>query len=409
MTHTFNNELALRQRAKLAFPNGVYGHQSIARLSPDYPQFIARTQGARLWDTDNNEYIDYMCGYGTNLLGYHHPKVDEAASKQQAIADAATGPSPLMLELAEKFNDICEHADWSMFAKNGNDATTICVMTARAQTTKNTILIAEGAYHGSSGWCTPQPSGVAPGDRQHQISYTYNDVQSLLDAVNQAGDDLAAIIVTPFKHNAFTDQELPTQDFADTVRRLCDTHDAALILDDVRCALRFTLGSTWETLGVLPDLCAMSKSVANGYALSVVTGNNRFRDGASKIYATGSFWFASASFAASLATIKVIEEESTIDLLQQSGDRLRSGMQTQAAGFGYSLRQTGPSQMPLIAFDDDPKSAMCNFFFSEVVKRGVYMHPWHNMFISGAHTAEIIDETLIRTEGAFVALKKKFG
>jgi len=409
VANRFNNELALRERSKTAFPNGVYGHQSIARLSPDYPQFIARTQGAKMWDTDNNEYIDYMCGYGTNLLGYHHPKVEAAASAQQAIADAATGPSPLMLELAEKFNDICAHADWTMFGRNGNDATTICVMTARAETEKNTILVAEGAYHGSSAWCTPQPGGVAPGDRQHQITYIYNDIESLNKAVAEAGDDLAAIIVTPFKHNAFTDQEWPTQSFADTARRLCDSKEAALILDDVRCALRFTLGSTWETLGVLPDLCAMSKSVANGYALSVVTGNNRFRDGASKIYATGSFWFASVSFAASLATIAVIEEESVIDALQLSGDTLRLGMQEQAANYGYTLRQTGPSQMPLIAFDDDPKSKMCNFFFSEVVKRGVYMHPWHNMFISGAHTSEIIAETLVRTEDAFAALRSTFG
>lgn len=407
--YELNNDLKLRERASTAFPSGVYGHQASWSVSPAHPQFFARAEGCRLWDTDGNDYIDFMCGYGTNLLGYQHAKVDEAASRQQAIIDCATGPSPVMLELAETFNEKIAHADWSLFAKNGTDATTICVTTARAQTGKNTIIVADGAYHGAAPWCTPGLSGILPTERENQLSYHYNDVESLRAAVEQAGDDLAAIIVSPFKHDVFVDQEWPTDEFAKAARQLCDTKDAALILDDVRCAFRFTLGSTWETVGVLPDLCAMSKSVANGYSLAVVTGNDKFREGASQIYTTGSFWFASTSFAASLATIAAIEEEGSIEAMKTAGDALRKGLGEQARSYGFALNQSGPTQMPLVLIEGDETWEQNNFFVSEAVKRGVYMHPWHNMFICAAHKESDIEEALQRTDGAFAALKAHFG
>ncbi len=407
--YKLDNDFTLRERALKAFPNGVYGHQASGSLSPNHPQFFSRARGCRLWDSDGNEYIDFMCGYGTNLLGYGHPRVDDAAARQQRQIDCATGPSPLMLELAEMYNDKLAHADWTIFAKNGTDATTICVMTARAQTGKNTILIADGAYHGSGPWCTPGPVGVTPGDRDHQISYDYNDVSSLRAAVEQAGNDLAAIIVSPFKHDVFVDQEWPTDEFAKAARALCDENNAALILDDVRCAFRFVLGSTWEAIGVLPDLCAMSKSVANGYSLAVVSGNDKFREGAGQIYTTGSFWFAATSFAAAMETISVIEEEDSIAAIKAAGDTLRKGLDEQASAYGFSLRQTGPSQMPLVLIDDDPMWEKNNFFCNEAAQRGVYMHPWHNMFLCAAHREADIAEALENTDGAFKALKKQFG
>lgn len=407
--YKLDNDFTLRERALKAFPNGVYGHQASGSLSPNHPQFFSRARGCRLWDSDGNEYIDFMCGYGTNLLGYGHPRVDDAAARQQRQIDCATGPSPLMLELAEMYNDKLAHADWTIFAKNGTDATTICLMTARAQTGKNTILIADGAYHGSGPWCTPGPVGVTPGDRDHQISYDYNDVSSLRAAVEQAGNDLAAIIVSPFKHDVFVDQEWPTDEFAKAARALCDENNAALILDDVRCAFRFVLGSTWEAIGVLPDLCAMSKSVANGYSLAVVSGNDKFREGAGQIYTTGSFWFAATSFAAAMETISVIEEEDSIAAIKAAGDTLRKGLDEQASAYGFSLRQTGPSQMPLVLIDDDPMWEKNNFFCNEAAQRGVYMHPWHNMFLCAAHREADIAEALENTDGAFKALKKQFG
>src|SRR5690606_34442732 len=115
--------------------------------------------------------------------------------------------SPLAVELAEKFVEIVTHADWAFFCKNGTDATTIARTIARAQTGRRKILIAEGSYHGAAPWCTPFPAGTVPEDRAHMLAFTFNDIASLEAAVAEAGDDLAGIIATPFKHEAFANQE----------------------------------------------------------------------------------------------------------------------------------------------------------------------------------------------------------
>src|SRR5260370_28727917 len=120
-----NQELI--ERAARVMPGGMYGHQSTALLPDVYPQFFTRAEGTRLWDADGNEYIDYMCAYGPNLLGYRHPAVEAAAAQQQLLGDCMTGPSEIMVELSEKFVSMVSHAAWVIFCKNGTDATTIAI------------------------------------------------------------------------------------------------------------------------------------------------------------------------------------------------------------------------------------------------------------------------------------------
>ena len=127
-------------------------------------------------------------------------------------------------------------------------------------------------------WCTPYPYGVMSEDRAHVLYFDYNDVASLEAAVDRAGNDLAAIVVSAFRHDYGKHQELPDPAFAARARALCDANDAALILDDVRAGFRLTLHGSWDQIGVQPDLSAWSKAIANGYALSAVMGNDRFRE-----------------------------------------------------------------------------------------------------------------------------------
>ena len=119
-----------------------------------------------------------------------------------------------MVELAEQLVDVVDHADWALFAKNGTDATTTCVTIARAATERRKVLVAEGAYHGAAPWCTPAIAGVVPEDRAHLLHYRYNDLESVQGGRRQAGDDVAAIIVSPFRHDARHDQELVDPAFA---------------------------------------------------------------------------------------------------------------------------------------------------------------------------------------------------
>jgi glutamate-1-semialdehyde 2,1-aminomutase len=405
MTWTNSKDSALRERAMAVIPNGMYGHQSVMLLPDDYPQFFDRAQGAYLWDVDGNRYVDFMCGYGPNLFGYGHAEIDAAYVERMRQGDTMTGPGQAMVELAEAMTRQVSHADWAMFCKNGTDATTMAVMIARNFTQKKTIVLAKGAYHGAAPWCTPLKNGVTPADRAHQLFYDYNDVESLEAAVREAGSDLAGIIASPIKHDAFIDQEAPTPEYARRARELCDEHGALLIIDDVRAGFRLARDSSWALVDVKPDLSTWGKAIANGHPISALLGAEIARFAAATIYATGSFWFSAAPMAAALVTMKLIAESDYLERTIALGQRLRTGLDEVSSRHGFGLRQTGPTQMPLIMVDEDPTGAKGYFWNNALLKRGVYFHPWHNMFINAAMTDGDIDHALQAADDAFKLLK----
>ena len=395
----------LRERARAVIPGGMYGHQSVDRLPAGYPQFMRSGRGARVWDVDGNEYVDLMCSYGPVVLGHRHPGVEAAVAEQAALADCQNGPSPVMVDLSELLVRTVRHADWAMYAKNGTDATTMCCTIARAQTGRRRILVAEGAYHGAAPWCTPAPAGTTPEDRANLGHYTYNDLASVQRAAAEAGDDLAGIVVSPFKHDAGYDQELVDPGFAHGLRALCDATGAALILDDVRCGFRLHLGSSWEPVGVDPDLSAWSKAIANGQALAAVLGNDAFRDGAQQVFVTGSFWFSAVPMAAAIATITALREEKAIEAIDQAGSALRDGILAQAQSYGLPVKYTGPAAMPYLTFDGEKDHELGDVFALNALRGGVYLHPRHNWFVSAAMTGDDLALALKATDQAFAAVR----
>lgn len=400
---TTSNDAALRQRASRVIPGGLWGHMNAARLPENYPQFFARAEGCRLVDVDGRSFVDMMCAWGPIVLGHHHPAVDAAAAAQAAQGDCMNGPGPILVDLAEMIVRTVPHADWCILGKNGTDATTACVTIARAQTGRRKILVAQGAYHGAVPWCSPSVAGVTEEDRAHLIAFRYNDIPSLEAAVERAGPDLAAILVSAFRHDFGQRQELPTPEFARSCRALCDQTGAALLLDDVRAGFRLHLGGSWEPLGIRPDLAAWSKAIANGYALAAVTGADRFRDAATQVYTTGSFWCSSMSMAAAVATLKVLRRGEAIPHMERLGTRLREGLGTLAGQHGLSIRQTGPVQMPMVLFDDDPDFHKADAFCNAALEHGVYFHPRHNMFLCAAHTENDVETALHAAGFGFAA------
>jgi glutamate-1-semialdehyde 2,1-aminomutase len=140
-----------------------------------------------------------------------------------------------------------------------------------------------------------------------------------------------------------------------------------------------------------------------------VLGNDRFRVGASQVFTTGSFWFSAVSMAASIATVEALREEDGIAAMERAGSRLRSGLQAQADAHGIVVSQTGPVQMPFLTFAGDEEFAMARVFTAEAARRGVYLHPWHNWFLSAAHTDADVDQALLATDDAFAAVRTAFG
>jgi glutamate-1-semialdehyde 2,1-aminomutase len=398
-------ELALRDRARKVIPGGMYGHMNVQSFSTAHPQFMVSGDGCRVTDADGRVYLDLMCGWGPVVLGHRHPGVTAAVVDQLGRGDCLDGTSPAAVEFAELLVDTIPSADWAMFVKNGSDATTTCVTTARAATGRRKVMVANGAYHGAVPWCSLRGAGVTPEDQAHLVHYEYNDLASAQAAAEEAGDDLAAIVVCPMRHDVRRDQELVDPTFARGLRELADRTGAVLILDDVRCGFRLDLGGSWEPLGVRPDLSAWSKAIANGQALGAVTGTDALRDAARSIYVTGSFWYAAVPLAAGLATLTELRRGVALPSMARAGSRLREGLAAQAIAHGFEIRQTGPVQMPMLSFVGDTGHELVTAWAESAVERGVYLHPWHNWFLSAAHTDDDIDAILLRTDDAFAALR----
>ena len=226
-------------------------------------------------------------------------------------------------------------------------------------------------------------------------------------AAREAGADLAAIVVSPFKHDAGFDQELVDPAFARGLRELCTQTGAALILDDVRCGFRLHLGSSWEPIGVLPDLSAWSKAIANGHPLAAVLGSGSYRDAAASIFVTGSFWFSAAAMAAAIATIGALRDEGAIEAMDRAGTALRAGILEQAAARGIEINYTGPAAMPYLTFAGDRDHELGGTFAAAAIRAGLYVHPRHNWFISAAMTDADLAKALAATDEAFAAVQAR--
>jgi glutamate-1-semialdehyde 2,1-aminomutase len=407
MTWTNERNGELLERARKVIPGGMYGHHSTAMLPDVFPQFFSRAEGTRLWDADGNAYIDYACAFGPNLFGYRHARIEAAARHQAEFGDTMTAPAPVMIDLAEQFVAMVTHADWAMFCKNGSDATSMAMMVARAYSRRRTILVAEGAYHGSSMWSTPRLAGTLPEDRAHIVTYRYNDAESLEAAFRKRRGDIAGVFASPFKHDAFRDQSLPDPNYAMAARRLCDAEDSLLIIDDVRAGFRIARDCSWSTIGVQPDLSAWGKVLANGHPISALVGSERLRTAAQSIYVTGSYWFSAVPMAAAVATLREVRETDYLERIIDFGQKLRDGLHEQAVTFGFDLRQTGPVQMPQILFADDRDLRLGCAWVAAVLRRGVYLHPFHNMFLNAAMTEADLALTLDATEQAFRELQTR--
>lgn len=400
---------SLRSRAKSVIPAGMYGHLSVNTLPTAYPQFYDHAEGCHVWDVDGNEYVDLMCSFGPIILGHQHPAVERAATDQRARGDTMSGPGSCMVELAELFVDRVDHADWAMFVKNGTDATSLCLTIARAATGRSRTLMATGAYHGAAPWCTNRLDGVAIEERANTFFYIYNDLESVERAFQEAGEDrVAAVFVSPFRHDAGHDQEMADPVFARGLRDLCDRYGASLVIDEVRAGFRLVHGGSWEPFGVRPDLSAWSKAIANGHPLGAVLGNDAMRTGAERVFATGSFWFQSAPMAASLATINALRDVDAITTMEAAGQMLRDGLAEQARAYGVDIRQTGPVQMPNLSFAGDTQFERASVFSATAADNGVLIHPRHNWFLSAAHEPDDIKRVLRATEPAFAVVSKQF-
>lgn len=399
-------------RAVKVIPSGVYGHLGPAEgcfIPVDaFPLFGERAKGSYFWDVDGNRFIDYMCAYGPNVLGYCDPDVDAAARAQMELGNCMTSPSTKMIDFAELLVDTVHSADWAFFAKNGNDVTTLAVMTARAYTHKKKIVFFKGYYHGVSPWTQKiDYAGILEEDVCNNIYVDWNDYEALERVFEENKDEIAAVISQPYMHGNFADNEMPSEGFWQKVRKLCTEKDAVLIIDDVRAGFRMDIAGSDHYFGFEADLICFCKALANGYNVSALCGKDFLKNTVSSLSYTGSYWMSAVPFAAGIACIEKMKKLDIANLLNEKGTKVKEGLIGAAKKFGFDLHVSGMPSLFYLRIADDPTLALHQEWVAECVKRGVFFTNHHNHFLNASLTDEDIAETVAVAEEAFEVVRKR--
>ena len=397
-------------RATKVIPAGVYGHLGPAegQFIPvnRWPRFSEKAQGSYFWDVDGNKYIDYMCAYGPNILGYCDEDVDAAAFEQMKKGNCVTSPDKVMVECAELLVDTVATADWTFFAKNGNDATQGAILTARAHTHKKKLIFFNNFYHGVSPMVQKiDYPGVTPEDVANNIYARWNDIEGLKQIIAE-DDDIAAIIAQPYNHGNFLDNYFPDEGFWKEVRELCTKNNIVLIVDDVRCGFRLDLAGSDHFFGFEADIICFCKALANGYNMSAFCGKEFLRNAASSLSYTGSYWMSAVPFAACIACINKLKKIDAPKLFKELGTELTDGLVAAGKEHGFDLVVSGAPALFYLRIANDDSLLLHQDWVAECVNRGVFFTSHHNHFINASLTHEDINRTIEIAEDAFKAVKK---
>ena len=382
------NELVRRARDLVI--GGGQGHKRGSDI-PGYPRFAVRGKGVRFWDDQGREFIDYLCAFGPILLGHAHPKVDAAVKKQIDEGVIFNIPHPLEADLAEKLIKLIPCAEMVSYFTGGSGATTGAVYVARACTGKPKVV--RCGYHGWHDWCQVGRGYVPEAVRALTIEMKYDDLDNTREIFREHGKEIACIIMEPIFRGR------PSDGYLEELKAICEKHGALLIFDEVKTGFRYSLGGAQEWLGVTPHLATFGKAMANGYDIGVLVGSKAILGECADVWLAATFHAHLTGIAASLATIKEMEETDGIGAIWRQGQKLMDGLDEIARRHSVDAHCEGFPPMPILRFSKDAED-IANRFWAGTAKRGVYFSPGHVWFISPAHDDATIRQTLAASDEA---------
>lgn len=409
----------LSERAKALTPGGV--HSNVRLTGPQV--FLEYGKGSRLVDVDGNDYIDYLLGQGPNFLGHAPDDILEAVSSASAKGMIYGAQHRLELEAGERFLTALGWADKVRFSLSGTEAVQAAFRAARAHTGRDKIVRFAGQYHGwlddmlvsvgPNGEALPVSQGQLTSRIADSIMIPWNDLAALEATLAEHGDDIAAVIMEPVMLNAGSIE--PGDGYLQGVRDLTTRHGVVLIFDEVIAGFRVALGGAAERYGVTPDLATYGKAMAGGWPVSALAGKAELMEGfgTGRVNHSGTFNANVMGCAATAATIKRLTENPPYERLATLGGRLQDGLRSLAAEYGLDLNVQGLPMAFHVSFGQGPVNSFAELqqldlaryveFSHVLVDHGVWVTGRGIWYVSAAHTAEDIDETLVRVEAAMAA------
>jgi len=414
----------LFDRAARVIPGGVNSPVRAFRAVGGTPRFIARGEGAYIWDAEGRRYVDYIGSWGPMILGHGHPAVLEAVTSAAREGFSFGAPTEREIELAEEILKLVPSMDQVRLVSSGTEATMSAIRLARGATGRPKFIKFEGCYHGhtdallvkaGSGLATfghPTSAGVTPGAAADTVVLEYNNVEQLEAAFAQHGAELACIIVEPIAGNMnFVRASVP---FMTAMRRLCTQHGALLVLDEVMTGFRVGLGSAQAHYaglipGFAPDISVFGKVIGGGMPLAAFGAKREVMQHLAPlggVYQAGTLSGNPVATACGLATLREIQKPGFFESLSAKTRQLVDGLRAVAAEngvpfsadceggmFGFFLMPELPQNYTTVMTTDKERF---NRFFHAMLDAGIYLAPalYEAGFVSAAHSAADLDATL---------------
>ncbi|QHC04960.1 glutamate-1-semialdehyde 2,1-aminomutase [Anoxybacillus sp. PDR2] len=419
------------QEAVQLLPGGVNSPVRAFRSVNMDPIFMAHGKGSKIYDIDENEYIDYVLSWGPLILGHANERVVEALKKVAENGTSFGAPTLMENELAKLVIERVPSIDIVRMVNSGTEATMSALRLARGYTGRNKILKFEGCYHGhgdsllikaGSGVATlglPDSPGVPKSVAQNTITVPYNDLESVQYAFEQFGEDIAAIIVEPVAGNMGVVPPLPG--FLQGLRDITNEYGALLIFDEVMTGFRVDYHCAQGYFGIIPDLTCLGKVIGGGLPVGAYGGKAEIMERiapSGPIYQAGTLSGNPLAMTAGYETLIQLTPE-TYEQFKKKADRLEEGLRKAAEAYDipHAINRAGSmigfffTNEKVVNYEKAKTSDLEMFaaYYREMAEQGVFLPPsqFEGMFLSTAHTDEDIEKTIEAAEKAFAKLKEK--
>lgn len=401
---------------------------------------VSKANGSRVFDVDENAYIDLIMGFGPNLLGHNPEPVFEAARASLNSATPSGISTSLDAALAQRINEFVPSMELMRFVPSGTEATMLALRVARAYTGKPYVAKFEGHFHGQHdaalvsnlsstlGGTADFPEGVAdcagltPGTVDNTIVLSWHNLEATLESIKTHAKSLSAVILEPVPVSQMTGDP-PEAEFLSALREITERHGILLIFDEVVTGFRLALGGAAEYFGVKPDLHVFGKVVGGGFPLGVYGGRKDIMEAVltspesrRRIYQSGTFSGLPISMAAGLATLNEIAATNALDIANNRAEEIRQGWRRLASGYGLEVQVTGIASLLAIFFSGNPirtrrdilgtNLEASRVFSLGLLAGGVLLPPVHPGSASAAHTPQDVTDVLAISKNIMAQLKE---
>ena len=404
----------LYKKAKTLIPGGtmLLSKRPEMFLPDNWPSYFSKAKGCKIWDLEDNELLDMsIMGIGTNTLGYGHDEVDNSVLENVKKGNMSTLSCPEEVYLAEKLVEMNPWADMVRFARSGGEANSIAIRIARAASGKDKVAIC--GYHGWHDWYLSanhnsgdslsghllpglNPSGVPKALKDTVLPFHYNNFEELLDLVEN--HDVGVIKMEVVRNFG------PKDNFLQKVRDLATRKNIVLIFDECTSGFRETFGGIYKKYGVEPDLAMFGKTIGNGYALTAVVGKKSVMEAAQTSFISSTFWTERIGPTAALATLKVMEEIKSWDIITEIGKKIQGGWKSLASIHRLEIEVSGIPSLSTYSFKSENALAYKTLIAQEMLKKNILAST--NFYASIAHEDIYIEKYLVELDKIYGTIKK---